>query len=110
MVSINTVLLGGNLTRSPESKTIGTAAHCSFGLAMNERWKSGEETKERVTFVEIECWGKTAELCAQYLTKGSPVMVEGKLQLDQWENQDGQQRSRLFVRAATVQFLQGRRQ
>src|SRR5271163_1268838 len=106
--SLNKVLLMGNLTRDPEVKYTpkGTAV-CDLGLAINDSYKAQDGTiKETVTYVDIEVWGRTAENCKQYLTKGRGVFVEGQLKLDQWE-QDGQKKSRLKVRADRVQFLGG---
>lgn len=104
--SLNKVLLMGNLTRDPEVKYTpkGTAV-CDLGIAINDSYKAQDGTiKETVTFVDVEVWGRTAENCKQYLTKGRPVFVEGQLRLDQWE-QDGQKRSKMKVRAISVQFL-----
>ena len=104
--SLNKVLLMGNLTRDPEVKYIpkGTAVG-DLAIAINDSYKAQDGSiKETVTYVDIEVWGRTAENCKQYLTKGRPVFVEGQLRLDQWE-QDGQKRSKLKVRALSVQFL-----
>jgi len=106
--SLNKVLLMGNLTRDPEVKYTpkGTAV-CDLGIAINDSYKAQDGTiKETVTFVDVEVWGRTAENCKQYLSKGRPVFVEGQLRLDQWE-QDGQKRSKMKVRAISVQFLGG---
>jgi single-strand DNA-binding protein len=106
--SLNKVFLIGNLTRDPEVKYTpkGTAV-CDLGLAINDSYKAQDGTiKETVTFVDVEVWGRTAENCKQYLSKGRPVFVEGQLRLDQWE-QEGQKRSKMKVRALTVQFLGG---
>lgn len=106
MVTINILTLAGNLTRDPEHKIIGQTSHAQMGLALNERWKDATgETAERTTFVEVECWGKTADLVHQYLRKGHACLVEGRIQQSQWETAEGQKRSRLFVRADRVQFL-----
>ena len=107
--SLNKVLLMGNLTRDPEVKYTpkGTAV-CDLGLAVNDSYKAQDGTiKETVTFVDIEVWGRTAENCKQYLTKGRPIFVEGQLRLDQWETPQGEKKSRLKVRADRVQFLGG---
>src|SRR5271156_5546299 len=109
MANFNKVLLLGNLTRDPEVKYTpkGTAV-CDLGLAVNDSYKAQDGTiKETVTFVDIEVWGRTAENCKQYLTKGRPVFVEGQLRLDQWETPQGEKKSRLKVRADRVQFLGG---
>lgn len=106
MASLNKVLLLGNLTRDPELRYVpsGTAV-ASFGLAMNRTYtaQSGEK-KEEVCFVNVVVWGKQAESCGQYLNKGSPVLVEGRLSYRTWE-QEGKTRSTLEVRAERVQFL-----
>ena len=104
--AFNKVLLMGNLTRDPEVKYTpkGTAVG-DLSIAVNETYKAQDGSwKEVVTYVDVEVWERQAENCKQYLTKGSPVFVEGKLRLDQWE-QDGQKRSKLKVRAERVQFL-----
>ena len=112
MANLNMVLLIGNLTRDPELRYIpsGTAV-ANFGLATNRIYTTQDgERKEEVCFVEIVVWSKTAENCANYLSKGSPVFIEGRLQFDSWETEDGQKRSKLKVVANRVQFLSGRRE
>src|SRR5471032_3419537 len=104
--SLNKVLLMGNLTRDPEVRYTpkGTAVG-DLAIAINDSYKAQDGTiKETVTFVDVEVWGRQAETCKQYLTKGRPVFVEGQLRLDQWE-QEGQKKSKLKVRADRVQFL-----
>ena len=99
----------GNLTRDPEVKYTpkGTAV-CDLGIAINDAYKAQDGTiKETVTYVDVEVWGRTAENCKQYLTKGRPVFVEGQLRLDQWETPQGEKKSRMKVRADRVQFLGG---
>lgn len=108
MAYLNKVLLIGNLTRDPELRVAprGTPI-CQFGLAVNRKSKdeSGAE-RDETTFLDVEAWGKQADLVAKYLTKGSPAFVEGRLRLDQWEDkQTGQKRSRLKVVLENVQFL-----
>lgn len=107
MASLNKVLLIGNLTRDPELRYIPSGqAITSFTLAMNRVYKlqTGEK-KEEVSFVRIVVWGKMAENCKEYLSKGSPVFVEGRLQSRSWDGPDGQKRSTIEVIAMTVQFL-----
>ena len=108
MASFNEVLLLGNLTRAPElrSTSNGTSV-CKFGLAVNRKFKSGDDWKEDVCFVDITVWGNQGENCAQYLDKGSLVFISGRLSLSQWETDDGQKRSKLEVTANNVQFLNG---
>ena len=107
MASYNRVLLMGNLTRNPEIRyTPSGTAVADLGLAVNESFKNkAGETVERTCFVDVVVWSRQAETAAEYLHKGSPVFVEGRLQLDQWENQEGEKRSKLRVRADRVQFL-----
>jgi len=107
MASYNRVLLMGNLTRNPEIRyTPSGTAVSDLGLAVNESFKNkAGETVEQVCYVDVVVWGRQAETSAEYLKKGSPVFVEGRLQLDQWENQQGEKRSKLRVRADRVQFL-----
>jgi len=112
MANLNRVFLIGNLTRDPELRYIpsGTAV-ANFGLATNRIYTTQDgERKEDVCFVDIVTWSKTAENCANYLTKGSPVFIEGRLQFRSWETDDGQKRSKLEVVADRVQFLGGRRE
>jgi single-strand DNA-binding protein len=106
-MSLNVVLLLGHLTRDPELRyTPNGAAVAQFGLGVNRRWKNGAgELQESPVFVEVVAWGKQAETVATYLTKGRPVVVEGRLQLDQWETEAGERRSRLKVVANRVTFL-----
>jgi single-strand DNA-binding protein len=101
MASFNKVMLLGNLTRDPELKYAHNgSAITAFGLAVNQ--KSGE--REETLFVDVTTFGKTAELANQYLGKGSQVLLDGRLRLEQWEK-DGQKRSKLSVIADRVQFL-----
>ena len=98
----------GNLTRDPELRyTSNGAAVTSFGLAVNRKFKQGDEWKEDVCFVDITVWGKQGENCAEYLSKGRPAFVEGRLQYSTWES-DGQKKSKLDVVANIVQFLGSR--
>lgn len=107
MASLNRVFLMGNLTRDPELRYVpsGTAV-ATFGLAMNRVYntQSGEK-KEEVCFMQIVTWGKRAELCGQYLSKGSLAFVEGRLQSRNWEDSSGQKRTTIEVIANSVQFL-----
>jgi len=108
MASFNKVILVGNLTRDPELRyTPKGMAIAKIGLAVNRNWTSESgEKKEEVTFVDVDIFGRTAENVAQYMKKGRPILIEGRLRLDQWDDkQTGQKRSRLGVVAETVQFL-----
>ncbi|MFA9196441.1 MAG: single-stranded DNA-binding protein [Aliarcobacter sp.] len=107
MASLNKVLLMGNLTRDPEVRHTpkGTAVG-DLAMAINMTYKAQDGTeKEEVCYVDVVVWGRQAETCRDYLTKGAPVFVEGRLQLDQWEGPEGEKKSRMRVRADRVQFL-----
>ena len=106
MASLNKVMLMGNLTRDPEVRYIPSgAAVADMRLAVNRRYKTQQgEDKEESCFVNISAWGRTAETCGKYLSKGSQVLVEGRLKYDEWEK-EGQKQSRLSVVAERVQFL-----
>jgi single-strand DNA-binding protein len=112
MVSINIVILGGNLTRDPEVRyTPQGSAVASFGLAVNRSFKTKDGgQKDEVCFVDVETWGRQAETVGEYLKKGRPVLVEGRLVMDSWEGKDGQKRTRHKVTAMRVQFLGSRGQ
>jgi single-strand DNA-binding protein len=108
MASFNKVILVGNLTRDPELRyTPKGTAIAKIRLAVNRVWTNDAgEKKEEVTFVDVEVWGRTAENVGQYMRKGRPILIEGRLKLDQWDDkQTGQKKSRLGVVAETVQFL-----
>ncbi|MDA3962113.1 MAG: single-stranded DNA-binding protein [Planctomycetota bacterium] len=106
----NRVIIAGNLTRDPQVRFFSNErALADIGLAVNRRWRDRDgNQQEETTFVDVECWGRTAELVGQYLAKGRSCLVEGRLKLDQWEDKDGNRRSKLKVVADNVQFLDGR--
>jgi single-strand DNA-binding protein len=108
MASYNKVILAGNQTRDPEMRYTpkGTAV-VTFGLAMNRRWKSETgETKEEVTFVDIDAFGREAELISQYMKKGRPLLMEGRLKFDQWEDKNTHQKqSKLRVVLERFSFI-----
>lgn len=110
MSSYNKVILLGNLTRDPELRVTprGTSI-CQFGIAVNREFKDeGGAKREEVTFIDVEAWGKQAELIAKYLVKGRPILFEGRLKLDQWDDkQSGQKRSKLKVVLEQLTFLPG---
>ncbi len=110
MVSINKVMIAGNLTRAPELRNVGEKSVANFSLALNYKYKGADgQAKEDVTFVDVETWGKTAELVAQYLEKGSACFVEGRLKTETWEDKNGGgKRSKMKVVADNVQFLSGK--
>ena len=111
MASYNKVILMGNLTRDPEMKYLpsGTAV-ANFGIAMSEKYtdrQSGEQ-RENVCFVDVEAWDRQAEIVNEYLSKGSPVFLEGSLKFDSWETPEGEKRSKLRVRMFRMQLIGGR--
>jgi len=106
--SYNKVLLMGNLTRDVEVRHPANAnqAVANFGLAVNRRFRRSDgQSGEETTFVDCEAWGRTAEVMAQYLSKGRPVFIEGRLKLDQWQDQQGNNRSKLRVVVENFQFI-----
>lgn len=109
MASFNKVILVGNLTRDPQIKhTTGGTAVAEIGLAVSRQWndKSSNTKKEETTFVDITLWGRLAEIANEYLQKGKPVLIEGRLQLDQWDDREtGQKRSKLRVVGETMTML-----
>ena len=108
MPSFNRVILVGNLTRDVELRYIpsGTAV-TDISLAVNDRVKRNDEWIDEATFVDVTLWGRTAEVAAEYLSKGSPVLIEGRLKQDRWE-QDGQKRSKIKVVGEKLQMLSSR--
>jgi single-strand DNA-binding protein len=106
VAGFNKVILLGNLTRNPELRyTPNGTPVASLGLAVSRRYKQGDELKEEVCFVDIVVFGKQAEHCGQYLSKGSGIIVDGRLQQRRWETEDGQKRSKHEVVAQTVTFM-----
>ena len=108
MASFNKVILMGNMTRDPEIRIFDNGGSvANFGIAVNDRWKDRNtgEQQEEVCFVDCEAWGRQAEIIEQYLSKGSPVHLEGKLKYDTWETEDGQRRSKLKLRVFGLQML-----
>lgn len=107
---MNNVYLIGNLTRDPELRQISDRyTVAELGVAVNERYRNKEgESVDKTCFVDIVVWNGQAKACAEYLKKGAPVMVTGKLQLDQWKDKNGENHSRLRVRADRVEFMQKR--
>jgi single-strand DNA-binding protein len=106
--TINRVLIAGRLTRDPELRyTPNGKAVCSFSLAVNRRYKdSSGQWQDDTTYINVVCWMNIAELVNRYLHKGSPVLVEGRLESRSWENEAGQKRSTIEIRADQVNFLE----
>lgn len=106
MANYNKVILMGNLTRDPELRyTPNGTAVATLSLAVNRRYKANDETREETDFFDIVVFGKQAENCSEYLKKGRPVLVDGRLQQRRWETDEGQKRSKVEVVAFSVQFL-----
>ena len=109
MTSFNKVILIGNLTKDPEIRyTPSGTPVANLGLAVNHRYKQGDEMRDDVCFIDIVVFGKQAENCGQYLSKGQGIIVDGRLQQRRWEAEDGQKRSRHEVVAQSVRFLSKR--
>lgn len=111
MPSYNRVTLVGNLTRDIEIRyTPKGTAIAQFGLAMNRKWTGDDgEKKEAVTFVDCKCFGKSAETLTQYVKKGHPLLIEGRLDLEQWEDKEsGDNRQKLVVVVQEFQFLKAK--
>ncbi|MDJ0787121.1 MAG: single-stranded DNA-binding protein [Myxococcota bacterium] len=111
MAGVNKAILIGNLGRDPELRyTQSGQAVANFSLATSESWnkKDGSGREEKTEWHRIVAWGRTAELCAQYLAKGRTVYIEGRLQTREWENKEGQKQRTTEIVANTVQFIGGR--
>tara|TARA_Y100001938_G_C8097830_1_gene439348 strand:+ start:2275 stop:2664 length:390 start_codon:yes stop_codon:yes gene_type:complete len=95
---INKFIGIGNLTKDPECRNLGEYVKCSFPIAINS-------TKDEVIFLDVESWGKTAENCKKYITKGSQVYIEGKIKINKWEDKNGIKRQKYYISADLVRFL-----
>jgi single-strand DNA-binding protein len=113
MASFNKVILVGNLTRDPQIKyTTGGTAVAELGMAVGRKWfdKTANQMKDETTFVDVTLWAKTAEVAGQYLKKGSNILIEGRLQLDSWnDTETGHKRSKLRVVGEILTMLGGKR-
>src|SRR5271169_6844472 len=108
MASYNRIIMMGNLTRDPEYKQLSSGqAVCRFGLASNRQFKNKQTGTmvQEVCFIDIDVWGPQADVCNQYLQKGRAVLIEGRLKLDNWEDNDGNKRSKHSIVADRVTFL-----
>ncbi|MGE9295493.1 MAG: single-stranded DNA-binding protein [Puniceicoccales bacterium] len=110
MASFNKVILMGNLVADPEMRvTPGGMSICKFTLAVNRQFSTKEgEQREEVAYVDVDSFGRSAEVISKYLGKGSPILVEGRLRQDKWENQQGEKRSKLMVVCESFKFVGGR--
>jgi single-strand DNA-binding protein len=103
---MNRVVLIGNLTKDPELKTLQSGQTvCNLRIAVNDRVKSGDDWIDKPGYYTVEVWGKQGENAAKYLSKGSPVALDGKLRWREWETSDGSKREAITINANTVQFL-----
>jgi len=108
MASYNKVILMGNLTRDPELRTLPNAQTqvCDFSLAVNRRWKdAGGADRDEVLFIDCAAFGKTGQTIGENLTKGRPIHIEGRLRFEQWEQEDGQKRSKIRVVVEQFRFV-----
>lgn len=106
---LNKVFLVGNLTKDPELRyTPQGVSVCDMRIAVTRRFTSNGEQKSETCFIDIVVWQKLAERCAEFLKKGSTILVDGRLQLDEWQTQDGQKRSKMRIVAENIQFLSRR--
>jgi single-strand DNA-binding protein len=111
MASYNKVILMGNLTRDPEMRYLpSNTAVTSIGLAVNDRWKDKQtgEWKDKANFIDCEAFGRTAENISKFFSKGKPILIEGKLRLDQWQDKEGNNRSKLKVVIDQFEFVGSR--
>ena len=111
MASFNRVILMGNLTRDPELRTLPNSRHqvCDFALAVNRRWKDADGSdREEVLFIDCAAFGKTGQTIGESLTKGRPIHIEGRLKFEQWEQEDGQRRSKIRVVVEQFRFVDGK--
>ncbi len=105
-IEINSVIIGGNLTRDVELKDLPSGQKvANMTVASNRTFVTNGEKRKETIFMDVEVWGSMAENCRKYLNKGSPVVVTGRLKQDQWQTESGEKRSRIKVLAANVQFL-----
>ncbi|OUU19611.1 MAG: hypothetical protein CBC13_12200 [Planctomycetia bacterium TMED53] len=106
-MEFNKVFLAGNLTRDPELRMAGQSSVVTLGIASNRTFRrtGSQESEKETTFVDVDVWGRQADTCNQYLSKGSGVLIEGRLKLDQWQDKDGNNRNKLKVVAERVNFF-----
>jgi single-strand DNA-binding protein len=108
MMSINNVVLIGNLVRDAELKSLNSGTSiCKFSVAVNDRKKNGDQWEDDANFFDVIAWGKQGESLHQYLVKGKMVGISGKLKQERWQGQDGQTRSRVEIEASNIQLLGG---
>mgnify|MGYP003291705950 CR=1 FL=1 len=110
MVSLNRVIIAGNLVRDPEMKVSGSNHRfTNLTVAINDSWRNQEgEYAKKVTYLNVITWGNLAENCAKYLSKGAPIMVEGRIEVDNYINKDGQKQYSTKIVANTITFLENK--
>jgi len=110
MSTYTKVILVGNLTRDPDLRDLASGDQvCSIRIATSESYKNKQgEVVDKPCYVDVDVWGKSAAACGTHLSKGRKVLVDGRLQLDQWETEKGEKRSRLKVKAEKIQFMGGK--
>ncbi len=109
-ISINSVIIGGNLTRDPELKALSNGKNvANFGIAVNEKYKASDGTmKETVCFIDCEVWNASADVAGRFLRKGSPAILEGKLKSDSWQTQNGEKRQKLLLKVERLHLVGGK--
>lgn len=107
MANFNKVILAGNLTRDPQLSVLpSNTPVCEFGMAINRKWRGQDgEMRDETCFVDLRMYGRRADVINKYMSKGKPIMVEGRLKYDQWEGKDGGKRSKLYVIVDNFEFL-----
>lgn len=108
MPNFNRVMLMGNLTRDPELRyTKNGKAVCKFGLALNRHFTGSDGQKQKkTTFVDVTFWERRGEVIAEYFKKGAPIFIEGRLEMDEWENEKNEKRTKLYIVGDTFEFLE----
>ena len=105
-MNVNKTFLAGNITRTPETRSVGSTTLTKFGVATNRHYTANGEKKQEATFVDVLAWGKTGETIAKYLKKGDPIFIEGRLSFSSWEDKaTGSKRSKLEVVCESFQFV-----
>ena len=106
-ISLNHSIIAGNLTRDPETKYLANdKVVCKFSLANSHKFKVGDEQREKVIFLECQAWGRTADVIGKYATKGKPIIVEGRLEMEQWEDKEtGAKRSKITLNVERFHFV-----
>jgi len=107
-MNYNRVILAGRLTRDPETTDAGSSTITAFGLAVNRKYMVGDEQREEVLFVEVGFWGKRGKVIEQYLKKGDPIHIEGRLRFTSWDDGKGNTRTKITVIGESFEFMGGK--